>query len=62
MKPKCNNCETEIIQFSLRLPKELNDFLVTEAKQKGLSKQAVIVSNLWELKNNIIGMRANENN
>ena len=50
MKPNYINQETEIIQFSVRVPKELNDFLQALADKTGISKNSLILTKLWELK------------
>ena len=42
--------ETEIIQYTIRVPKELNDFLQNCADKKGISKNSFILTKLWELK------------
>ena len=42
--------DVEIIQYSIRVPKELNDFLQSSADKKGISKNSLILNTLWELK------------
>ncbi len=39
---------TPIIRSGLRLPKELNRMLIKKAKEKGVSKNALILQILWK--------------
>lgn len=42
----------DFIQFTLRIPTELNDFLQSEADRLGIAKNSLILNKLWEYKNN----------
>ena len=42
--------ETEIVQYSIRVPKDLNDFLQNHADRKGIAKNSLILTTLWDLK------------
>jgi hypothetical protein len=39
---------TKKIRSGLRLPEELNEFLISKAKEKGISKNALILQILWK--------------
>lgn len=39
---------TKNIRSGLRLPEELNEMLIKKAKEKGISKNALILQILWE--------------
>lgn len=48
MKPNRNE-EKELVQFTLRLPKKLNDFLQNKADKLNVPKHSFILLKLWEL-------------
>lgn len=42
----------EMIHFSIRVPRELNDYMQEVADRTGISKNSLIVTKLWEIKQN----------
>ena len=42
------NEENNIVQLTLRLPKELNEYFQTISLKKGISKNSLIVAALWD--------------
>ena len=48
---KVNIRGIDFIQFSVRFPKELNEFLQNEANRLGIPKNSLILNKLWEYKN-----------
>jgi len=53
MKPLSNKRkQVDTIQSTLRMPKELNDFILNLANKTGISKNSLILTKLWELAKN----------